>query len=44
VAESTGQDELALEGLGQAIRLAKPGETMDGQLLADVARVQRHPS
>jgi len=37
-AEATGQDELALGGLADALRLARPSELVDGQPLADTAR------
>jgi outer membrane protein assembly factor BamB/tetratricopeptide (TPR) repeat protein len=41
VAEATGQDELALESLDSAVKLARAGDLFDGQPLADQARSQR---
>lgn len=41
VAEATGQDDLALESLESAARLARPGESFDGQPLAELAQAQR---
>ncbi len=41
VAEATGQDELALASLEQAISRAKPSETIDGLALPELAKDQR---
>ena len=37
-AEATGSDELALESLGDAVRVASPSESIDGVALLDAAR------
>ena len=42
VAEGLGQDELALENLSAAERLARPGEGVDGEPLGAASRDARH--
>ncbi len=42
LAEATGQDELALASLEQAVKLAKPADLADGQPLAEVAMAREH--
>jgi cellulose synthase operon protein C len=41
-AEATGQDELALESLGDAMARARPSETIDGQPMPEATRDHRY--
>jgi outer membrane protein assembly factor BamB/tetratricopeptide (TPR) repeat protein len=41
LAEATGEEELALSSLDEAIRRARPVDVVDGQPLADLARARR---
>ncbi len=42
LAETTGQDDLALASLGEAARLASPSDLVDGRPLAEVAIGRQH--